>query len=94
QLLYGVVNAGFGGRRGHLGDWRRGKRELLNILPAAVRARRLAQRGRVVADRDLLVAAPMPLNPGLADHGFSASLRRGLDRFFAGYWRVVRRLCG
>lgn len=94
QLLYGVVYAGFGVRRGHLGDWLRGKWELLKMLPAAVRARRLAQRGRVVADRDLLVAAPMTLNPGLADRGFSASLRRGLDRFFAGYWRLVRRLCG
>ncbi len=94
QLLYGVVYAAFGVRRGHLGDWLRGKWELLVMLPKAVRARKVAQRGRVVADRDLLVAAPLTLNPGLADKGFSAALRRGMDRFFAGYWRAVRGLCG
>jgi GT2 family glycosyltransferase len=94
QLLYGVVYAAFGVQRGHLGDWLRGKWELLQLLPAAVRARRVAQRGRTVADRDLLVAAPLTLNPGLADRGFQASLRRGMDRIFACYWRLVRGLCG
>ncbi|MFY9344879.1 MAG: glycosyltransferase family 2 protein, partial [Planctomycetota bacterium] len=44
QLVYGVVYAGFGVKRGHLGDWLRGKWELLKMLPAAVRARRTAQR--------------------------------------------------
>lgn len=94
QLLYGVVYAAFGVRRGHLGDWLRGKWELLRLLPAAVRARRTAQAGRTVPDRDLLIAAPVTLNPGLAEKGFAAALRRGLDRFFACYWRCVRRLCG
>jgi GT2 family glycosyltransferase len=94
QLVYGVVYAAFGCRRGHLGDWLRGKWELLRLLPAAVRARRVAQAGRTVPDRELLVAAPVTLNPGLADKGASSALRRGLDRFFAGYWRCVRRLCG
>ncbi len=94
QLLYGVVYALFGWQRGHVGDWLRGKWELLRLLPVAVRARGPAQAGRTVADRDLLVAAPMTLNPGLAERGARAALRRGLDRFFAGYWRVVRRFCG
>jgi hypothetical protein len=31
QLLYGVVYAAFGVRRGHLGDWLRGKWELLKL---------------------------------------------------------------
>jgi GT2 family glycosyltransferase len=94
QLLYGIVYAGFGVRRGHLGDWLRGKWELLKMLPTAVRARGPAQRGRTVPDRDLLVATPLTLNPGLAEKGAAAALRRGLDRFFAGYWKCVRRLCG
>jgi GT2 family glycosyltransferase len=94
QLLYGVVYAAFGVGRGHLGDWLRGKWELLKLLPTAVRARKAAQAGRTVPDRDLLIAAPMTLNPGLADKGFAASLRRVMDRFFAFYWRLVRRLCG
>jgi GT2 family glycosyltransferase len=94
QLLYGVVYAAFGVRRGHLGDWLRGKWELLKMLPRAVRARRAAQAGRTVPDRELLVAAPVTLNPGLAEKGAAAALRRGLDRFFGLYWRCVRRLCG
>ncbi len=94
QLVYGVVYAGFGVRRGHLRDWLHGKWELLKMLPAAVRARQTAQAGRTVPDRELLIAAPVTLNPGLAEKGASAALRRGLDRFFAGYWCVVRRLCG
>ncbi|MBL8754675.1 MAG: glycosyltransferase family 2 protein [Planctomycetes bacterium] len=94
QLVYGVVYAAFGVRRGHLGDWLRGKWELLKLLPAAVRARKQAQRGRTVRDRDLLVAAPVTLNKGLAEKGAAAALRRFLDRAFAVYWRCVRRLCG
>ena len=94
QLVYGVVYAGFGLRSGHLGSWLKGKWALLTLLPRAFAARGPAQRGRTVPDRDLLVAAPMTLNPGLADKGAGAALRRGMDRFFSVYWRLVRGLCG
>ena len=94
QLVYGVVYASFGVFRGHLGSWLRGKWELLLLLPKAIRARGPAQRGRTVPDRELLVASPLTLNPGLADRGFGAMVRRGLDRFFSVYWRLVRGLCG
>ncbi len=94
QLVYGAVYALFGHQRGHMRDWWRGKGDLLRLLPAALRARRAAQRGRTVADRELLVCAPMTLNPGLAQRGAAAWLRRNLDRGFAGYWWLVRRLCG
>lgn len=94
QLAYGVVYAAFGVGRGHLGSWLRGKWELLKLLPKALRARGPAQRGRTVPDRELLVALPMTLNPGLADRGPGAMLRRSMDRFFSFYWRLVRGLCG
>ena len=94
QLAYGIVYAAFGIGRGHLGSWLSGKWELLCLLPKAIRARGPAQRGRTVPDRDLLVALPMTLNPGLADKGAGAALRRIMDRFFAIYWRLVRGLCG
>ncbi len=94
QLVYGAVYAAFGHRRGHMRDWWRGKGDLLRLIPHALRARRKAQAGRVVADRDLLVAAPMTLNPGLANRGAAAALRALLDRFFAAYWWLVRRFCG
>jgi GT2 family glycosyltransferase len=94
QLAYGIVYAAFGVRRGHLGSWLRGKWELLKLLPKALFARRAAQKGRTVPDRELLVSLPLTLNPGLADKGAGAALRRGMDRFFSIYWRCVRRLCG
>jgi hypothetical protein len=75
-------------------DWWRGKWDLLHLIPRALRARKVAQRGRSVPDRDILVAAPMTLNPGLAERGMAALLRRSLDLFFAVYWRAVRWLCG
>ena len=94
QLAYGLVYAAFGVGRGHLLSWLKGKWELLTLLPKAMRARGPAQRGRTVPDRELLVAMPMTLNPGLADRGPGAALRRGMDRFFSVYWRLVRGLCG
>ena len=94
QLVYGVVYAVFGAGRGHLGAWIRGKWELLCLLPKAIAARGPAQRGRTIPDRDLLVASPMTLNPGLADTGVGAFVRRTMDRFFAFYWRLIRGLCG
>ena len=41
-----------------------------------------------------MISAPMTLNPGLAETGVKRLLRRGLDRFFAGYWWLMRGLCG
>ncbi len=94
QLLYGAVYAGFGHARGHMRDWWIGKVELVRLVPVALRARKLAQRGRCVPDRELLVASPLTLNPGLAEGGSKGALRRVLDRTFAAWWTCVRRLCG
>ena len=94
QLIYGAVYAAFGHQRGHVRDWWRGKWELFKLIPAAVRSRGAAQRGRTVPDRAILSSAPMTLNPGLAESGGKALIRRGLDRLFAGYWWLVRGLCG
>jgi GT2 family glycosyltransferase len=94
QLVYGIVYCMFGMLEGGALSWCRGKWELLRMLPAALRQRRIVQRGRTVPDRDILVSLPLTLNPGLAEGGLRAFVRRSLDRFFAGYWCVVRRLCG
>ena len=94
QLIYGAVYAAFGHRRGHVREWWAGKWALVCLLPTALRARRAAQRGRTVNDRDLLVAGPLTLNPGLADGGGKGLLRAFLDGLFATWWRCVRRLCG
>jgi len=94
QLVYGVVYASFGHARGHAGHWWRGKWSLLQLIPKAIAARGAAQRGRTIADRDLLVSSAMTVHPGLADRGGKGALRRALDRFFAIYWSLVRWLCG
>jgi len=47
-----------------------------------------------VPDRELLVAVPLTLNPGLAEQGVKAAVRRTLDRCCALWWKLVRRLCG
>ena len=94
QLLYGAVYAGFGHARGHVRDWWGGKVELVKLVPVALRARKLAQKGRVVPDRELLVCKPLTLNPGLAEAGGKGALRRALDGTFSAWWTCVRRLCG
>jgi GT2 family glycosyltransferase len=94
QLLYGLVYAVFGHQRGHMREWWMGKWALLKMIPDALRCRKAAQRGRTVADRELLVAAPLTLNPGLVDSTLSRWVRGFMNRFFSTYWRIVRGLCG
>ena len=94
QLLYTVVHFAFAAAQGHAFAWLRGKLDLLRMLPQAWRWRTAIQRRRICADRDLLVAAPLTLTPGVADRGVKAGLRRGLDVVYAFHWRLVRRWCG
>lgn len=94
QLVYGVAYAAFGHRRGHVGDWWRGKWALLKMIPQALRRRVAVQKGRTVADRELLVADPLTLNPGIAEGVVACRLRNTMNHFFAVYWWMVRGLCG
>jgi hypothetical protein len=94
QLIYGVAYAAFGHRRGHVRHWWRGKWALLKMIPEALRRRVAVQKGRTVPDRELLVADPLTLNPGIAESGVAYRLRTTMNRFFALYWRMVRGLCG
>ena len=93
QLLYAFVYTGFALSRGGFLGALRGQFAVLLALPRILRLRRL-ERGRTVPYRELLCAVPMKANPGLADHGAKAALRRGLDRFVLWWWRLVRGFCG
>jgi GT2 family glycosyltransferase len=93
QLVYALVYTAFAATRGGFVAALRGHGAALLGLPAALRKRRV-QRGRTVPDRQLLVALPMTANPGLADRGAKALVRRGLDRGLALWWALVRPLCG
>jgi GT2 family glycosyltransferase len=94
QLLYAFVYTAFAASRGALLAALRGHMEAALALPWALRARRSIQERRQVADRDLLVALPMTANPGLADRGIKAAIRRGLDWTCRVWWALVRPLCG
>jgi hypothetical protein len=94
QLLYTAVGFAFALVRGHAFAWLRGKLALLALLPRALAWRAAAQRARVCADRDLLVAAPLTMQPGVADRGARAALRSALDSLWSWHWRLVRRWCG
>lgn len=94
QVLYAIVYTCFAITRGHLFAAIMGHVGALRGIPSALQRRRSIRGLRKVADRDLLVAKPMTLNPGLADRGLAAALRRGMDRLLACYWRWSRSLCG
>jgi len=94
QLLYAFVHLVFAIGKGHGVAWFRGVLSLLGMLPDVLRWRAAAQRARAVRDCDLLVAKPLSLNPGIAERGVAAAVRRGLDRCYSLYWRAVRPLCG
>lgn len=60
-----------------------------------IRSRRtLAQSRRVVRDRDLLVAGPLPLAQGFAQSRLQTALIGGLSVVLDVYWTVTRRLVG
>jgi hypothetical protein len=94
QAVYTAFHFAFALSHGHGLAWCRGKLGLLALLPQVARWRAAAQRLRAVPDRELLVARPLTLHPGLADRGLAAALRRLLDGFYIGYWRCARWLCG
>ena len=85
--------SGFALSRGGFLAALRGNLAALLALPRVMRRRRL-QRGRKVADRSILCCMPMTANPGLADRGGKAVLRRTLDRAFGAWWKLTRWACG
>lgn len=93
QALYTAVHFAFALAQGHAFAWVRGRLALVALFPDVLRWRRAAQRARVVRDRDLLVAAPLTLNPGIAESKGGRRVRALLDRIYAGWWRLVRPLC-
>lgn len=78
-VIYGIVHLAFVIAKGHLGAWCRGKAALWSMR-AQLRARRaVVQRGRALGDGRLLAAPALTVNPGLAEGGLRALVRRGLD---------------
>ena len=93
QLGYALLYTVFATSRGNLWAALRGHFAAVAALPHIWR-RRSIQSLRSVPDRELLIALPMTPNPGLADRGAKAFVRRTSDRCFSLYWSLVRRACG
>jgi len=90
--LYETVQLAGVVKKGWLGIWLRAAGWIVTHPGTIARRRREVQRARGAADRSFLVGGPLPFTPGLAAGGLERTVRRGLDRFVAGYWSLVRRL--
>jgi GT2 family glycosyltransferase len=89
--LYELAAAGFALASGHLGDYLRGKRELLLGLGTTLAARAEIQERRRLTDRELLVGGPLTIHRDLGPRSLSAA---ALDRALALWWKVARPLAG
>jgi len=92
--LYEIVWLAFTLRAGAVRGWLEGKAAFLRELPASLRKRAAVQRARVQRDRDLLVGGPLTVSPQLRGEGPAPLPLRMLDSGLAGWWALVRRLCG
>jgi hypothetical protein len=79
-------------KKGWLGIWLRAAGWMVANAASVLRRRREVQRTRRRPDRGFLSGGPLPFTPGLASGGLERRARSGLDRFVAGYWRLVRPL--
>ena len=78
-VAYGCVHLAFVLAKGHLGSWLRGKGALWSMRKQLRARRAVVQRGRVLSDGALLGAPALTVNPGLAEGGLRAFVRKGLD---------------
>src|SRR4030095_16739353 len=76
--------------KGHAGDWFKAFRDLVVWLPAIGGTRQATQRTRTVADRHLLVSAPLVVRADLVGAGAGAILKRAYDAWLNAYWGVAR----
>jgi GT2 family glycosyltransferase len=88
ELLQLVVLAA----KGHFGAWWKALRDLLSWLPVLGPSRRAVQASRRVADRDLLVSAPLVVRQDLVGGGVGQTLKRAYDLWLSAYWGVARHL--
>jgi GT2 family glycosyltransferase len=90
--IYEIVQIGGVVKKGWVGPWLRAAGWILTNPGTILRRRRAVQQTRRTPDRAILVGGPLPFTPGLAPGGVERLVRRGLDGFVAGYWRMVRGL--
>lgn len=92
RCVYALVWAVFAATRGVLGDYLRGRLDLLRLLPRAWRARRLLAGARRVGDGRLLGADDLTFSPVIERRPFEAGLEGVLNTILRGWWKLVRPL--
>lgn len=79
-------------RKGWLGTWIRAVGWMVMNGRTVLGRRHEVQGARRSPDRAFLSGGPLPFTPGLTSGGLERLARSCLDRFVAGYWRLVRPL--
>ena len=87
--LYDAAYLFFAFKNRSLGDFFRGKWDLMKRLPEILRERRKVQRRRRVPDRVLLKALPLTISPLIERRGAVAKLQDGMDVFFRLWWNLI-----
>ncbi len=90
--VYEIVQLAGVVKKGWLGPWLRAVGWILTHPGTILGRRRAVQSTRRTPDRAVLLGGLVPFTPGFAPGGVERLVRNGLDRFVAGYWRMVRGL--
>lgn len=93
-LLYEVFWFGFSLLAGGAGEWLRGKRRFLALLPGAREKRRAFQSSRRIPDRDLLVGGPLTVTPAVGGSAWKRAVLAALDLAMRAWWGIARLLAG
>lgn len=91
-FLYDAAYFFFAIKNRSVGDWMKGKWDIVKRLPAILTERKKIQRRRKVRDRDLLKALPLTISPLIERRGLVARLEAFMGKLFTIWWRLIRRL--
>jgi len=90
RFVYATVYLIFAAKRGVLASYIKGRLELLALLPRALRLRRQLGRGRVLGDRQLLVASDITISPVIERSPFEARVEKTFNGVLRAWWRAAR----
>lgn len=91
-LLFELLQLAGAARKGWLRHWLRAAAWILANAPDLARRRRDLQRRRVLPDRELLNAGPLPFTPGLLEGRAERAAADLLARVVAANWALVARV--
>ncbi len=91
-LVHELAIAAFFLAQGEIGTYLRANLAVLRDLPKVLAKRRQVAAFRRIPDSGFLGCGPITVRQELLERqGWKARVKQALDRFYAGYWRLVRR---